>query len=34
VEQLNWIKTSRNACSDKDCLIKSMSLRVQELSKL
>ena len=32
-EQQNWMKNSRNACSDKDCMSKAMTQRIQELSK-
>lgn len=32
-EQLNWMKTVRNACSDADCLKNEMSKRISELTR-
>lgn len=32
-EQLEWTKKSRNACSDKACMVASMQKRIAELSR-
>jgi len=32
-EQLEWINGSRNACSDKDCMLAAYKLRISELSR-
>ena len=32
-EQLNWIKSSLRACSDKQCLVDAYKKRTDELNK-
>lgn len=32
-EQIGWVKTSRNACSERSCMVTAYQQRIEELSK-